>query len=144
MDPQPIYTIGHGARPIRQFLDLLEKYSIAFLVDVRSIPYSKYHPQFRKEDLSDAVRARGIRYIYLGDLLGARPFNASLFKIGIRRLVRASGQCHRVAIMCSESNPGDCHRDRLIAPALMQANVPVLHIDEKGELIPPPFVLLFE
>src|SRR5260370_36390208 len=39
----PVYTIGYGGRSIEQFIELLNRYEIEFLIDVRSQPYSRFH-----------------------------------------------------------------------------------------------------
>jgi uncharacterized protein (DUF488 family) len=66
----PLFSIGHGTRPFPVFLELLERYAIEFLIDVRSVPYSAYNPQYRQEELARMLRLSGIRYVYMGDTLG--------------------------------------------------------------------------
>ena len=46
-----LYTIGHSNHSIDRFIQLLDENGIMILVDVRSAPYSRYNPQFNKEDL---------------------------------------------------------------------------------------------
>ena len=36
--------------------------------------------------------------------------------------------------MCSERNPGQCHRSRLIAEVLVADDIIVQHIDETGKI----------
>jgi len=150
MSTKPIYTIGHGSRRSEELLELLKKYNIAYLIDVRSQPYSKFHPQFSKNNLQHFVEENNIRYVFMGDLLGGRPTNPDcyrngkvdydilktkdFFRKGIERLKTAYEQDLSVAIMCSERNPAECHRARLIGRVLMEENIPVRHITEKGML----------
>ena len=146
----PVYTIGHGNRKIDDFIGLLKMYDIKYLVDVRSRPYSAYNPQFIRENLKASLQENNIIYVYMGDALGGRPANQdcytngrvdyhkvkeqSFYKQGIERLKTAYIKDISLAIMCSESNPCNCHRSKLISPTLATEGVTVLHIDEKGDL----------
>lgn len=146
----PIYTIGYGQRAIEDFIDLLKRYEIAYLIDVRTAPYSRYKPEYSKTELDLALRAHGIRYIFLGDSLGGRPdapdcytagkidYEAikqkAFYQKGLERVQAAFKQQQRLVLMCSEGKPEMCHRSKLIGASLTQAEVPVIHIDEDGEL----------
>jgi uncharacterized protein (DUF488 family) len=147
----PIFTIGHGTRPINELLGLLKKYDIDHLADVRSQPYSKFNPQYNRESLHRSLNQADIKYIYLGDTLGGRPQDPSchdttgridynlvrqkdFFKKGIERLRSAHHKAIKVALLCSERKPELCHRSKLIGRTLSEENIPVQHIDEYGEL----------
>jgi len=147
-----IFTIGHGTRPLSTFLQLLEQYSIEFLIDVRSVPYSAFNPQYRQPELVTAVRAAGFRYIYMGNTLGGRPSDPAcynslgrldyelvriqpFFLEGLERIATAYEKGIRVALLCSESRPANCHRSKLIGKSLQLRNIPVQHIDEEGGLV---------
>lgn len=147
----PIFTIGHGTRPITEFLDLLRTYGIDYLADVRSQPYSKFNPQYNREALHRSLNNQNIKYIYLGDTLGGRPqdpscYNATgridydlvqqkdFFRKGIERLRSAYAKELKVALMCSERKPELCHRSKLIGRTLEEEYIPIHHIDEHGEL----------
>ncbi len=147
-----IYTLGHGNRSIDEFTELLRQYRITCLVDVRSTPYSKMFPNFNREALAAFLENEGVcRYVWLGDKLGGRPqdpgcylpdgrvdYNAvaqsDFFNEGIYELSRLMEEGGLVAVACSELRPEECHRSKLIAPALGKKHVPVLHIDDKGRL----------
>lgn len=60
-----IYTIGHSNHPIEHFLSLLDRHAIKVLADVRSTPYSRFNPQFNREQLTRSLAERGIRYEFL-------------------------------------------------------------------------------
>ena len=145
MDKKPIYTIGHGARKAEEFLRLLKRYGIEYLVDVRSQPFSRYHPQFTQKTLQTFLEENDIRYVFMGDTLGGRPkdpgcYNEDgkidyekvktkdFFKEGIERLKTAYKKNLDVAIMCSERDPAHCHRYNLIAPVLEREKIEVFHI----------------
>ena len=56
-----LFTIGHGNHGIDKMVGLLETNGIRTVVDVRSMPFSRYSPQFNKEDLDASLaRARHI------------------------------------------------------------------------------------
>lgn len=155
-----IYTIGHSNKSLSEIIDLLMKYEITLLVDVRSYPYSKYVPQFNRERLSSAITDSEITYWYAGDSLGGRPQDPTCYKCGkipdgkanylklvdyrelakrnwfkeeIRKLATKSKD-RRTAIMCSEEDPKRCHRHHLIAKTLSEMGITVWHIRGKGNL----------
>lgn len=146
-----LFSIGHSTRPAEAFVALLKQYGIQYLADVRTRPYSRFNPQYNQKALQDLLESNGITYVYMGDALGGRPEDATLydergrpdyalmqnlpkFKEGIARLKTAHEKNIPLAMMCSEGKPTECHRSMLIAHALESENVPVMHIDEKGEL----------
>lgn len=152
MGQTPIYTIGYGAREITDFITVLLANEIAFLVDVRSKPYSRYKPDFSKQALEHHLNENSIRYVYMGDTLGGMPSDPDcydeagkvvydkvaqkgFYQEGIDRLQKAYEQGLRVAVMCSEGKPESCHRTKLISKTLVGQHIPVSHIDEKDQLI---------
>ncbi|MFZ0547017.1 MAG: DNA helicase RecQ [Candidatus Promineifilaceae bacterium] len=164
----PLYTIGYGARDIADFIAVLQANDIAYLIDVRSKPYSRYKPDFTKQALERHLQAADIRYVFMGDTLGGMPDDPDCYDAegkvvyekvaqkafyhqGIGRLQDAFDQQLRVAIMCSEGKPENCHRTKLISKTLIAQDVPVVHIDENDQLIthqslavPPPLPLFPE
>jgi uncharacterized protein (DUF488 family) len=146
----PIYTIGYGSRALEEFIAILHQYQIAYLVDIRSAPYSRYKPEYAKEALAQALHAQGIRYIFLGDALGGRPADPAcyvdgkvdydrvktlaVYQQGIERVQAAFRQQQRIALMCSEGKPEQCHRSKLIGVSLDALQIPLAHIDETGAL----------
>ena len=151
MKTRSLYTIGHGTRKIEDFIALLRRHGIEYLLDVRSKPYSRFNPQYRQQALKKSLEEKGIQYVFMGDTLGGRPEDPSCydkeghiryeilrtkeyFLQGIERLKTASSKKVKAALMCSESNPCQCHRSRLIGKALSVEKIELLHIDEKGQL----------
>jgi uncharacterized protein (DUF488 family) len=144
-----IYTIGHSKHPIERFVELLEKHGITALADVRSTPFSRFNPQFNRERLKASLAERAIQYVFLGEELGARSKDpevyeggrvsyaklaeTNLFKQGIERL-KAGMKEHRIALMCAEKDPLDCHRTILVSRRLVAEGVEVSHILDSGEL----------
>lgn len=149
-NPIPIYTIGYGSRSIEQFIAVLQQHEIAYLIDVRSTPYSRYKPDFSKEALAGELQRHRIRYVFMGDTLGGHPDDKTCYdeegqvdyekvkdtggyKRGIERLQTAYAQQQCVALMCSEGKPEQCHRSKLIGMSLDKKDIPVIHIDENDE-----------
>ena len=148
-DPIPIYTIGYGSRSIEELIEVLHRHEIAYLIDVRSAPYSRYKPEFSKAPLANQLEQHDIRYVYMGDTLGGRPDDETcyvngkvdyekvkateFYQRGIERLHTAFLQQQSVVLMCSEGKPEECHRCKLIAATLTTQNIPVIHIDENSQ-----------
>jgi uncharacterized protein (DUF488 family) len=149
MECIPIYTIGYGNRSIQEFLDLLLRYHIEYVIDVRSQPYSRYSPDFSKKALEQHLQQQGIRYIFMGDTLGGRPEDETcyidgrvdysivctkaFYQQGIQRLRTAWEKQLGVALLCAEIKPQECHRSKLIGNTLFEQQIAVAHIDENGE-----------
>ena len=140
-------TIGHSNRPLEQFLEMLKAHGVELLVDIRTVPRSRYNPQFNKESLPEALRAAGIGYRHMPGLGGLRRPDKDSSNTGWRNphfrgyadymqtpefarhleeLERLDGQ-GRVAVMCAEAVPWRCHRS-LVADALAVRGIPVAHI----------------
>lgn len=148
----PVYTIGYGSRTVEEMLALLQQYGIQYLLDVRSSPYSRFKPEFGKEQLEAALRPHHIRYVFLGQELGGRPADPdcyvdgkvdydrvrekAFYQVGIERVRTAWEKKLPVVLMCSELRPQECHRAKLISETLDGLGIPVQHIDENGDLKP--------
>ncbi|WP_206606017.1 DUF488 family protein [Steroidobacter cummioxidans] len=142
-----IHTVGHSNHPIAHFLKLLQGQGVTLLADVRSTPYSRFNPQYRRDALLEELSRQGIEYLFLGEELGARSKDPScyeqgrvsyrrlaateLFRQGIDRLL-AAAKSHTVAIMCAEKDPLDCHRTILVARELVKRGEDVAHILANG------------
>jgi uncharacterized protein (DUF488 family) len=154
----PIYTIGYGSRTMDEFVAVLQANEVAFLIDIRSMPYSRFKPEFSKDALEIALRAHGIRYLYMGDSLGGQPADRDcyvddkvdytrlaakpFYRAGISRVRQAFEKQLHVTLMCSEGQPETCHRSKLIGQTLVDEGIAVRHIDENGELLTQEDVLL--
>jgi uncharacterized protein (DUF488 family) len=149
VQPSPvIWTIGHSSHAFERFVELLRAEGIEFVVDVRSYPYSRIAPQFNREELDVALRGVGTRYLFFGEQLGGRPSKdehydedgharydriAELpaFKTAIQRLLCGCRE-HRVALLCSEGRPHECHRRLLVGRVLADHGVQLRHILPNG------------
>ncbi|WP_434036010.1 DUF488 domain-containing protein [Formosa sp. 4Alg 33] len=139
-----IYSIGHGNKKIDSFIDELKKHDIEYLFDVRSSPMSKYNHQFNRPLLEEDLKLHLITYIFAGEQLGGLPKDPTCYTNGkvdyskitkkaffqeaIKVLVEASEANMKIALMCSESNPSECHRSKLIGQELLKHNISINHI----------------
>ena len=144
-----IFTVGHSAHEVARFVDLLARHGVEAVADVRSMPYSRRHPQFNRETLRESLKASGIAYVFLGKELGARSTDpdcyengrvqfrklaaTSLFRSGIKRVLDGSQQM-RIALMCAEKDPLNCHRTILVARELVALGSKVNHILSDGDI----------
>ncbi|MCK4626139.1 MAG: DUF488 domain-containing protein [Phycisphaerae bacterium] len=144
-----LYTIGHSNHSIDEFIALLKQHGITAVADVRSAPYSRYCPWFNKDQLAAALRLARIEYLFFGAELGARPQGSAClvngqisfqkisetpdFRDGLSRLVEATEK-HRVALMCAEKDPLDCHRTILLCRNLHQYKLSIRHILSDGSI----------
>ena len=134
---------------MQQFITLLQQHNVSAIADVRSAPYSKYQAHFNKEELQAALHKHGIAYVFLGKQLGGRPKNSKYyrngqvvydyiaseddFKHGISRLLNGM-QKYRIAIMCAEKDPLDCHRSILVCRHLKEVTANIRHILADGTI----------
>lgn len=155
-----LFTIGHSNHSAEKLIHLLDDHDIDLLVDVRSMPYSRFNPQFNKKALQQLLRSHGIQYLYAGDALGGRPRDLTCYKHqiiprhsaefmaevsytvvmkrpwfleGIKQLLELVA-IQTTCIMCSEKDPAMCHRHHLIAKYLMSRHleVTIMHILPDG------------
>lgn len=147
MTQAQIFSIGHSNHSIEKFLSLLESAEINMVVDVRSAPFSRMFTQFNQEALKKYLSEASIGYLFLGEQIGGRSndpedyqdgqvlykalANKEAFKTGIERLKEGSAK-YRIALMCSEKEPLDCHRTLLVSEALAASEIPVGHIHADG------------
>lgn len=144
-----IFTLGHSTHPLEYLLGLLSRHRITALCDVRSKPYSRANPQFNREELNKALRESGITYVFLGKELGARSEDpecyengkvryerlaqTDLFRKGLDRVQKGASE-YRIALMCAEKEPLECHRTILVARHLVARGLDIQHIHADGRL----------
>ena len=105
----PFYTIGHGTRPLQDFVELVTSVAVTLVVDVRTVPRSRTNPQYNREALPQSLEPFGIGYEHIASLGGLR------------------GRARRCVIMCAETVWWRCHR-RIITDYLLAAGERVFHI----------------
>jgi uncharacterized protein (DUF488 family) len=146
-----IWTVGHSRHEIPALVDLLRRHGIEVVADVRSHPSSRHNPQFNRERLRSSLLAAQIEYVFLGQELGGRPpepefydaaghvlygavAKSDRFASGLERLLTGAAR-YRVAILCSEENPENCHRRQLVGRVLADRGITVLHIRGDGTVL---------
>lgn len=116
-----IYTIGHSTKSEFELARKLKKYHIDVLVDVRSVPFSSYNPQFNRFHLASFLEKQGFQYIWKGKNLGGKygkEGNES-YDENVDWLLKIA-ENDNVCIMCSEGNYKQCHRHQMIEPDLFE------------------------
>ena len=135
-----IKTVGHSSHPIGRFVELLQAAGVERLVDVRSTPWSRRHPQFGKEALAKALAEAGIGCLHEGAALGGKPAAGGsydalaarpAFTAALGRVVAAAKDT-TLCLMCAEKEPMDCHRTVLVSRRLAERGVAVEHLLADG------------
>lgn len=160
MTKASVYSIGHGGLSLDAFVQRLLMVSVRYIVDVRSSPYSRFQPEFGREFLTQFLRLKfankgaGLRlgYVFMGDQLGGRPDHPEcytddgrvdyvrtrampFFREGMARLHLARERGFNICMLCSEADPSQCHRTKMIGEALAAEGVETVHIAANGQLV---------
>lgn len=147
-----IFTVGHSTHTLENFLALLRSQSVNCVVDVRSVAASKFNPQFNKHELSSFLKENDVIYMHMPKEFGARHNSPALldedgkvdfrrvaqtneFLAGINRLEVGIEKGFTIALMCSESEPFDCHRFSMISCALENNGIKVDHIMKDKSIV---------
>jgi len=145
--PPTVWTLGHSTRPIDEFIGLLRTHQIRLLVDVRTVPRSRYNPQFNTDTLAQSLHDAGLRYRHLSSLGGLRKPKKDSINDGWRNtsfrgyadyiqtdefldaldVLMTESRLQPTVIMCAEAVPWRCHRS-LIADALAIRGWNIRHI----------------
>jgi len=144
-----LLTVGHSNYEIKTFISLLQKHEVTAIADVRSSPYSRFLPHFNRAALKEALAREEIRYVFLGQELGARPKKQECyidgkavyekiaatdeFHEGIQRVLKGVKK-HRLSLMCAEKDPLTCHRAILVCQHLRHFDLRIDHILRNGDL----------
>ena len=145
-----LYTIGHSTYDLDYFINILKHYHINCVVDVRSTPYSKYSSQYNKEFLSEVLKSNNIAYIHMGVEFGARRLSKDVytkegyvdfekvkddpdFLKGIASIKVGLKKGYRIAFMCTEKKPEECHRCILVGRNFKNLGYKVLNIINERE-----------
>lgn len=143
-----IFTVGHSNHSPEFLIELFARHGVEVVVDVRSSPYARYATHFNREPLTELLRLGGLKYLFLGDILGGRPQGHEFydeqgyvlygnlaaspsFAAGIERILRGV-RVSSIALLCSEEDPAECHRRLLLGRVLADRGVDVLHIRGDG------------
>ena len=145
-----LYSVGHSSQSQEEFLELLKRHDVNCIVDVRSLPASKYTPQFNMDPLKWFLKKNDIQYLHFGEEFGARRTDSLntegqvdfeqaartiKFKRGVERLMNGLQKGFCISLMCSEANPLECHRFSLVSRYFYDNGLDVQHILKDGELV---------
>lgn len=138
-----LYTIGYSCHSIESFIEALKTHHVDAIADVRSQPFSKFKPEFNRENLSIELKNHGLQYVFLGEECGARINDPScyvngkadysriatsrLFQKGLERIIKGLSKLN-IALMCAEKDPITCHRTILICRNLKKRVQNIKHI----------------
>ncbi len=137
-----LYTIGHGRHPFAYFLELLQKFEIEFVCDVRAFARSRW-PQFNGLVLQELLNENRIGYEHIPETGGKNKPTPEDLAWGIGRIIEIASDV-RTVMMCSESRPlsdhkiprANCHRVGMLAPMLRANGIAkIIHILPNGESI---------
>src|SRR5215472_4275767 len=159
-----LLTYGHGTETAERTADILREASVSSLVDIRTAPGSRRHPQFARAAMEEWLPAAGIAYRWEKRLGGFRrpghdnpdvvwredmfrgyaehmrspdfltAIDAVLAEAEPAEAGAAESGTRRTIVMCSESLWWRCHR-RLVADfAVVARGVDVRHLMHDGRL----------
>lgn len=146
-----IFTIGHSNHTTEEFIELLAKHSINYVCDVRSTPYSRFAEDYNRENIKMVLIKNNLQYLFFGEEFGARREEKSLYTDGIvdfekvaksikflegmERIESGLNKGYRIALMCTEKEPIQCHRAILVSRNLSNKGIEVSHIMPDGSLV---------
>ena len=149
-----LITVGHGTADADTFAALLHDAGVDVLIDVRTHPGSRRHPQFNRGALEEWAPDAGIAYRWEARLGGRRsPVEGSEhialehpsfrayadhmttedFRVALAEVVEDARE-RTVAVMCAESVWWRCHRRLLADAAVGLHELDVRHLFHDGRL----------
>jgi len=141
-----VYTVGYSGyhQDIPRFVSDLKAHGINVVADVRTSPYSRFSPEFNRESIQADLRMAGLKYVFMGEELGARPsdrhcyvngavdydriVSADFFQHGLDRVLTGLSRGYVITLLCAEKDPIDCHRNVLVAHSLAKRGVGIKHL----------------
>lgn len=146
-----IFAIGHSNYPYEKLIDMIKKYNVNCVVDIRETPYSKYNVQYNREALKESLNKDGFLYIYMGYEFGAKRqtresyneegyadfkkvIKEELFKKGVERLKKGIEMGYRIVLLGAMQEPTRCHRSIMVGRYLNEKGLDVRYILHEGNL----------
>jgi uncharacterized protein (DUF488 family) len=155
-DPTRLYTVGHGTLAAGELAALLTGAGVELLVDVRSYPGSRRHPQFGRSEMERWLPEAGVAYRWERRLGGRRRTRPDSPHVALRNeafrgyadhmdgpafgaaldAVLAEAAERPTAVMCSETLWWRCHRRLLSDAAELTRGAEVRHLRHDGTPAP--------
>ena len=146
-----VYAIGHSNYPFEKLVDMLRKYNINCVVDIRQTPYSKYNIQYNKEVFSENLKQHGFTYIYMGKEFGAtrqerssytpkgyadfeKAVKEDIFIEGVKRLKKGCSMGYKIVLLGAMQEPIRCHRAIMVGRQLVKEGFDVKYIMHEGHI----------
>lgn len=154
-----LYTIGYATKKVSEFVDLLKKYNITSVVDVRSNAHSKMFPEYNSDNIKKILKTNNIFYGNLSKEFGARRteeevyskridlkfkdilqvdfmkvYDTTDFKEGTNRILNGLKK-NVICLMCSEKYPYDCHRTLMVAEWFHKQGLEVINIIDQENIL---------
>ncbi|HEY8524933.1 MAG TPA: DUF488 domain-containing protein [Acidimicrobiales bacterium] len=151
-----LLTVGHGTLTAEAFAELLTGAGVELLVDVRSYPGSRRHPQFGRDEMARWLPEAGVAYRWerrLGGRRRTRPdsphralrhdsfrgyadhMETPAFAAALDELLAEAAR-RPTAVMCAESLWWRCHRRLLADAAVLTRGATVHHLHHDGRTEP--------
>ncbi len=113
-----IFTIGYAGIQLPQFIDVLQQNGVTLLIDVRSMPRSRYFAAYNDTALAKELAKYNIHYEHWREF-GARQLDFKYKTIANsepfqKALARLRNSHETVCLMCAEIDPINCHRFILV------------------------------
>lgn len=146
-----IFAIGHSNYPYSKFIEMIKKYNINCIVDIRETPYSKYNTQYNKEYFREILKKDGFTYIYMGQEFGAKRgskqsynnegyadfekvIQEEIFLNGVDRIKNGIDMGYKIVLLGAMQEPIRCHRSIMIGRFLNKEGIHVKYILHEGNL----------
>jgi uncharacterized protein (DUF488 family) len=143
----PLFTIGYEKAALRDVLRALKQAKITLVIDTRAIAASR-RAGFSKRMLAASLEEEGIKYLHLQKLgtpsAGREAARAGdlkkLWGIYNKHIRTAAARAEldelesilcdgrRVALLCYEREPNECHRSRIAKLIHARTGQPVEHL----------------
>ena len=147
-----LYSIGYAGFCIKDFIDLLKCNDIKAVIDVRSIPYSKYYSDYNENKLQELLGKHNIYYRNYAKEFGAQQkdrryysdegfldferFTASeIFISGFNKIKTSMEKNYTFVLMCSEKDPLECHRSIMVSRIFYTNGYRIKHLLNNGSII---------
>jgi uncharacterized protein (DUF488 family) len=147
-----IFAIGHSNYPYDKLIEMIKKYNINCVVDIRETPYSKYNIQYNREALKESLKESGFLYVYMGHEFGAKRLSKEsynnegyadfekvikeeIFLNGVERIKKGIDMGYKMVLLGAMQDPIRCHRSIMVGRYLNEKGFDVKYILHEGDLV---------